>query len=124
MAKFVISEFYAGYKPEEIPSEVKKNLMALCDICNEWGKLYPMPIAVKRGYRDESLNKKVGGSLTSPHLLGLAADFVDKDGSLALWFMNNTHVLRELNLFMENPQKTLGWVHLQTRKCSQTVFNP
>lgn len=124
MAKFTINEFYAGYKPEDIPAEVKKNLMILCDKSNEWGKLYPKPVVVKRGYRDPELNAKVGGSTTSPHLSGLAVDYVDKDGQLALWFMNNIHLLRELGLHMENPQKTIGWVHLQIRPASLTIFNP
>lgn len=124
MAKFSIDEYYAGYKPEEIPADVKKNLMVMCDRSNIWGRQYPKSVLVKRGYRDPALNKKVGGSTTSPHLLGLAADYVDSDGQLALWFMNHIDLLKELDLYMENPQKTIGWVHLQTRPCSQTVFNP
>lgn len=124
MAKFSLGEFYAGYKPEDIPAEVKKNLTNTCDVFNIWGRQYPKPVLIKRGYRDPTLNKKVGGSITSPHLLGLAADCVDKDGQLALWFMNHTELLKELGLYMENPQKTIGWVHLQTRPASQTIFNP
>ena len=38
MAKFSIGEFYAGYKPEDIPAEVKKNLTNTCDVFNVWGK--------------------------------------------------------------------------------------
>lgn len=48
-----------------------KELMAVLDSIREkWGG----PICVTSGYRCEELNNKIGGSKTSVHPLGLAAD--------------------------------------------------
>lgn len=57
--------------------EIQKNLEKLCKkilqpIRDKWGK----PLFVSSGYRCEALNKKVGGSKTSQHLYGEAADII------------------------------------------------
>jgi hypothetical protein len=124
MAKFDISEFYTGYDVHEVPPKVLGQLTLLCGKCNSWGPLYPKAVSVTRGYRDEEKNMEVGGVPNSPHLTGEAVDLKDKDGKLALWFMNNIHILRELGLYMEDPRYTKGWVHLQTRPASLTIFKP
>lgn len=55
--------------------EARENLVALVDnildpLREAWGK----PIVVNSGYRSEELNDLVGGSSTSQHLRGQAAD--------------------------------------------------
>ena len=56
------------------------NLYILCNyvlepIRNYYGK----PITVTSGFRGKTLNKRVGGSLTSQHCLGEAADILVKE---------------------------------------------
>lgn len=58
-----------------MPKEAKKNVAALVDtvldpLREAWGK----PIIVNSGYRCPELNKAVGGSKSSHHLRGMAAD--------------------------------------------------
>ena len=69
----------------EVPQEgssIYSNLTYLIErldvIREKWGS----PIIVTSGYRNEKLNKAVGGSKTSYHRLGLAADIHPKSGSM------------------------------------------
>ena len=56
-------------------SEIVKNLEQLVDnILDPLREKYGKPINVNGGYRCPALNKAVGGSKTSQHMLGLAAD--------------------------------------------------
>ena len=57
------------------PESARKNIAALADkvldpLREAWGK----PITVTSGYRSPQLNKIVGGSATSHHMRGMAAD--------------------------------------------------
>ena len=58
-----------------IPESLKNNVAGLVDnvldpLREAWGR----PLAVSSGYRCPALNKAVGGSATSHHLRGMAAD--------------------------------------------------
>lgn len=56
-------------------SEITKNLEQLVDIIlDPLREKYGKPIKVNSGYRCEALNKAVGGSKTSQHRYGQAAD--------------------------------------------------
>lgn len=50
----------------------------------------------------------------SQHLLGKAADLADRDGSLTAFCVANLALLERAQLWMEDPSRTRGWVHLQT----------
>ncbi len=77
------------------------------------------------GFRDPKSNKAVGGAPMSAHLEGRAADVVDLDGRLAIYCLSNLEILAQLGLWMEDPMKTKGWVHLQTRPVpGKRVFKP
>lgn len=65
-------------------ADVLRNLERLC-----WGFLEPLrekfgPIRITSGYRCAALNSLIGGSPTSFHMLGLAADFQPTDPSVTL----------------------------------------
>ena len=56
-------------------SEIVNNLEQLVDnVLDPLRREYGKPIQVNRGYRSDALNKAVGGSKTSQHRFGLAAD--------------------------------------------------
>jgi len=73
-----------SYKTKDgnIPSHVAiENLKRLCGwlemLREEWNKRYgdgDDPIIINSGYRSWEVNKRVGGSSTSNHLVGCAAD--------------------------------------------------
>jgi len=57
------------------PRKIIKNLELLAAGLEQVRSLLRYPIAVSSGYRCKALNAAVGGSKTSQHVLGLAADF-------------------------------------------------
>ena len=75
------------------------------------------PIIVTSGYRCPTLNRAVGGSSTSAHLQGYAADLVPKDGNVQR-FLEFTYwwLLREGQpsdqLIAASSAKGWWWVHL------------
>lgn len=76
LEEFVNSLTANKYNIDNTPSEeVKNNIITLVKnilqpIRDKWNK----PIKVNSGYRCQALNNKVGGSKTSQHLTGDAAD--------------------------------------------------
>lgn len=56
------------------PPLAVENLRALAGVLEQVRALAGRPIVVSSGYRSPVVNKAVGGSATSAHMLGLAAD--------------------------------------------------
>ena len=56
---------------QEVIDNLTKLIEAVLDPLREW---FGKPITVNSGYRCEALNKAVGGSKTSDHMTGRAAD--------------------------------------------------
>jgi hypothetical protein len=51
-------------------------------------------------------------------------DFVDVGGALAKWCVKNVQLLEKAGLYLENPEFTPTWVHLQTRPTKNRIFIP
>lgn len=71
---------------------------------------FARPVIVSSGYRSPAVNKAIGGSPTSQHCKGMAADFTVPGVSnidLAQWIMRN---LNYDQLILEYPPS--GWVHV------------
>jgi hypothetical protein len=59
------------------PSDVEDNLRRLCvDILQPFRDAIGLPISITSGYRPPELNERIGGSTTSAHMSGRAADFI------------------------------------------------
>ena len=93
-------------------SEIVKNLEQLIDnILDPLRERYGKPITVNSGYRCPELNKAVGGSKTSQHMKGLAAD-------ITVGSPKKNKVLFDLIKEMDLPfdqlidEKKLSWVHV------------
>jgi hypothetical protein len=98
---------------QECPLELEKNLQILLLKLNAFRKIYGKPMVVSSGYRDIARNKNVGGAKKSNHMLCLACDFIDIDGSLDRFCVDNIHLLKKCGLYLEHPKWTKGWCHLQ-----------
>lgn len=62
----------------------------------------------------------------SKHLAGLAVDIADNDGRIGRWLYDNQKILENIGLWMEHPNFTKGWVHVQSSppKSLKRVFIP
>jgi len=65
----------AGINNEPGPNELA-NLRRLADVLELVRYTLGAPVIVSSGYRDPIVNRAIGGSSSSHHVLGLAADFI------------------------------------------------
>lgn len=82
--------------------------------------LYGKRIYLTCGARCESHNKAVGGAPASAHLSGEAVDIVRDEALLTLI----KDKLSDLDLYMEDPNSTPTWIHIQTRPTVNRIFTP
>lgn len=97
------------------PKEIE-NLQALCNNLLEYIRLhFNKPISINSGYRGKKLNAAIGGSKTSQHMTGQAADIEIAGVSnleLAHWVAANAD-FDQLILEFHNPAvPDSGWVHV------------
>lgn len=113
-------------RDEEFPlsNELFYNLLDLLPRVNLIRFSYGKPLTVSSGYRPDRYNKAAGGAKNSSHLVCKAVDFKDADGEFAKWCLENMELLKKAKLYLEDPEHTKGWVHLQTTPTKQNPFNP
>ena len=73
------------------------------------------PITINSGYRSPAVNVAVGGSPTSDHCLGMAADIeiAGYDNKMLAKFIEQNFKFTQLILeFYEDGQTSSGWVHV------------
>ena len=123
MGYFTIAEFVKSETAEKkgidnrLPKELLPNAQALIDnVLDPLRKAYGKPIVVSSGYRCEALNKAVGGSKTSDHMNGRAADIVGTPNTPA---ENRKlfNLIQELKLPFDQliDGKNFSWVHVSYR---------
>lgn len=99
--------------------EVERNLTALVEnVLSPLREIYGKPITVNSGYRCPELNKAVGGSATSDHVKGFAADITcsnKKENAILFDIIKNTFIFDQLIWEKGNDQYP-DWVHVS--------FNP
>lgn len=91
--------------------EVKKNLENLVKyVLDPLREMYGKPIYVNSGYRSEALNKAVGGSKTSQHVLGMAADIDTRtrEGNQELFDL----IAKNLSFDQLIDEKDYSWIHV------------
>lgn len=91
--------------------EIESNLTSLVDnILDPLRELYGKPITVNSGYRCLAVNKAVGGSATSDHVKGFAADITagskEENERLFNIIKHNFHFSQLID------EKNFSWVHV------------
>lgn len=115
-ANFKVREFYCrdGSDPIFVDSEL---VQCLQKIRNHFGK----PVHITSGYRTAEHNAAVGGSKSSQHLLGRAADFyvegvpVATVAAYAETLLPGRGGIGRYPKDAKHPKRMTGWVHIDTR---------
>ena len=97
-------------------SEIVNNLEQLVDnILDPLRENYGKPIIVNSGYRCDILNKAVGGSSTSQHKYGLAADIT---AGSRLENRRLFALIQKMNLPFDQliDEKNYSWIHVSFSK--------
>lgn len=116
MKYFIIEELTAsatararGINNTPSLAEVRNLTLLVERVLDPLRDAYGSPIIVNSGYRSKALNKAVGGSATSQHCKGMAADIRAKDGNNKRLFDLARRLGGYDQLIDEN---NLAWVHI------------
>lgn len=126
VAEMLKSETAAKNQINNTPSdEAKQNIEELLEVLDDLRVFYGKPIRISSGFRCTKLNKLVGGSPTSAHVIGYAADlqpvgdtFDNFKASVIDW-LDKSGVKYDQCIIERS--KTAQWVHfgLYNRKGQQ-----
>lgn len=105
-----------------LSAELEANLVVLLERINKFRDIYDKPMRINSGYRPGHYNALAKGSPRSAHLTCQAVDIADGNGLLKEYIAENINILQTCDLYMEDPDRTPGWVHLDTRKRTNRVF--
>ena len=116
LSEFVKSQTALRLRIDNTPSdEVVKNLRNLCvEVLEPVRWHYGIPFTPSSGYRCPELNKAIGGSSTSQHTKGYAADFeVPGISNIEVyrWMENNCEFDQLILEFYVEGEPNSGWLH-------------
>jgi uncharacterized protein YcbK (DUF882 family) len=118
LAELTRSDYAARHGIDNTPGPLAlNNLKRLAEKLEKVRLILGRPVFVSSGYRSEALNKAVGGSKTSAHLVGNAADITSPEfGPPAKVLVELREFQRRLlwdQLILEFPKsQNGGWVHI------------
>lgn len=116
-------------KSLELTPELIDNANKLVDVINSF--LFELgdikEIVVSSGFRPSDVNNNTpGAAKKSNHTKCLAVDIADANGSIDKIMMDNLELLKKHGLYLEDPQFTKNWSHVQITapKSGKRVFIP
>lgn len=142
LAEMVKSETALRHGMDNTPGEAElANLLVLCaNVLQPIRDHYQKGVKVNSGYRSPDVNAKVGGSRTSDHTRGMAADIEIPgvpNADLASYIRDNLQFTQLILEFYTPGVPDSGWVHVSydeqnlkkqsltaTRKDGKTVYLP
>lgn len=99
----------------QLTPELNDNAIEVVNKANDLLSHLGYSRGVRSGWRPKEINAMIpGASKTSKHMTCQAVDIEDNDGKLKSWCIQNLSVLEDLGLWMESPEFTPSWLHLQT----------
>lgn len=117
-SNFTLAEMTkTSYPVENIPSlEQIENLRKLCvNVLQPIRDSFRRPVTVASGFRSLEVNKLAGGSKTSDHLQGMAADIEITGVSnrqLAEWIRSNLTFKQLILEHHREEEPNSGWIHV------------
>ncbi len=112
---------------DELSAKLRANAALTVKRANALLRRAGFACIVNSGWRPRAINAAVpNASVRSKHLTCQAVDLNDEDDSLDAWCLRNLPVLEELGLWLEHPDATPGWCHVQIvpPRSGRRVFMP
>lgn len=117
MKYFKLRELYVTRQPynNTPPAEALAKLRAVVDnVLDPLREAIGMPITITSGYRSPEVNRAIGGSKTSQHMLGEAVDFVCKDMASAFAYILK-HLPYDQLIWEFGTDAQPDWIHVSYR---------
>jgi zinc D-Ala-D-Ala carboxypeptidase len=142
LAEMVKSDTALRHDMDNTPGEAEiANLKTLCEkVLQPVREHFKTGVKVNSGFRHPEVNAKVGGSKTSDHCKGQAADIEIPgilNADLAVWIMDNLEYTQLILEFYTPGVPDSGWVHVSydpanlkkqnltaTKRDGKTVYLP
>lgn len=117
---------YLMNRKDGLTFELLDNAITTVDKVNQLLDAFGQQRKITSGYRPAAVNAAVGGAKLSNHMKCMACDLEDADGKLDEFCMANFAVLEKIGLWLEHPDATKGWCHVQTvpPRSKSRVFRP
>lgn len=129
-----LDDYFMGRdKQYPVTDQLRQNAQILlervnCLVSMYYAELPSVPrLMVSSGYRPAQINSKVPGAATrSNHIVCQAVDLHDPGDLFDDWCLATLHLLEEYDLWLEHPDSTPMWCHLQSvpPKSGRRVFKP
>jgi hypothetical protein len=104
-----------------IPENLKSNLLRMCNFLEEVRSIFNLPIRIMSFYRNEELNKLVGGSKNSAHKDCRACDFnVHGKFPHTVFDALRDSDLQFDQLILESSSGGSTWIHIAIAKDGET----
>lgn len=100
--------------PSDYNQTISDNLDKLLAVMLKVEALFGKAFVVASGWRPPTVNEHTSNAAgSSRHLIGLAVDIEDLDGSVMKFILGNLDALAALGLYFENFNWTPTWCHFQ-----------
>lgn len=112
---------------EEVTAEMRSNAADMVAKANMLLDNFGCTRACNSGFRPRSINENIPGAAKgSLHMTCNAIDIEDRDGELDKFCMANLDLLASIGLWLEHPEATPTWCHVQRLppKSGKRVFIP
>lgn len=125
-----LADYYQGRDaqfPEELTDELRTNAASTVDRVNQLLEAFGEDRKVNSGWRPAVVNAAIPhAAKKSKHMTCQACDLSDPNGSLDAWCMNNLDALEHIGLWLEHPDSTPSWTHVQIvpPNSAKRVFKP
>lgn len=109
----------------ECTAEVRGNAYTLVSKVNSLFLDLGVPdsLSVSSGFRTQAANAGIpNAAKKSSHMEGKAVDLLDADGKLDAAIFAKPELLVKHNLYLEHPESTTGWTHLDIRPRDNHIF--
>ena len=112
-----IADYFMGREVKyghELTDDLRWNASSTVDRVNQLLEAFGEDREITSGWRPAEINGNViGAAKKSKHMTCQACDISDPNGTLDAWCMDNLEALERIGLWLEHPDSTPVWTHVQ-----------